>query len=49
MAFILNKKNLIHAYGPEKKTLIMDIKKTIKRISITAGLKVLGIKRINWI
>ena len=29
---VLNSKQLIHAYGPEKKVLIMPILKTIKRI-----------------
>ena len=47
VAVVLNNKKLIHAYGPMKKTLIMDIHQTIKRISKTADLKVIGIKRIN--
>ena len=42
----LSSKELIHAYGPMKKTVIMSIKKTIKRIEQTAKLKVIGIKRI---
>jgi hypothetical protein len=37
---------LIHAYGPIKKTIIMNIYKTIKKIENTANLKVIGIKRI---
>tara|TARA_B100001996_G_scaffold5165_1_gene4333 strand:- start:78 stop:818 length:741 start_codon:yes stop_codon:yes gene_type:complete len=46
VAVVLSKKNLIHAYGPMKKTVVMDIIKTIKRIKKTAKLKVLNIKRI---
>ena len=46
VAIILSKNKLIHAYGPLKKTLIMGINQTIKRIQKTAGLKVIGIKRI---
>ena len=29
IAYCLNKENLIHAYGPKKKVLIMNTKKTI--------------------
>ena len=46
VAVALSSKELIHAYGPMKKTVIMSIKKTIKRIEQTAKLRVLGIKRI---
>ena len=46
VAIVLSKKKLIHAYGPFKKTIIMDVNKTIKRIEKTANLKVIGIKRI---
>ena len=46
VAVALSKKKLIHAYGPMKKTIIMDIKKTIKLIKETAKLKVIFIKRI---
>ena len=42
----LSSKKLIHAYGPMKKTVIMDINQTIKRIERTAKLKVIGIKRL---
>ena len=42
----LSKKNLIHAYGPFKKTIVMPIKKTIDRIYKTANLKVIGVRRI---
>ena len=46
VAICLNKKRLIHAYGPKKKVLIMDIKKTIKLIDETAKLKVKKIIKI---
>ena len=45
MALALSKK-LIHAYGPMKKTVVMGISQTIKRISRTAKLKVIGIKKV---
>ena len=44
VAICLSKKKLIHAYGPKKKVVIMDIKKTINLIEKTAKLKVIGIK-----
>ena len=47
VAVVLSKKKLIHAYGPLKKTVIMDIKKTIKKIDKTAKLKLKLIKRIK--
>ena len=46
VAVALNNKKLIHAYGPMKKTVIMDINQTIKRIERTAKLKVIEIKRL---
>ena len=46
VALALSKKKLIHAYGPMKKTVVMGISQTIKRISRTAKLKVIGIKRL---
>ena len=46
VAIVISKKNLVHAYGPLKKVLIMPINKTINRIYKTANLKVLSIKRI---
>ena len=46
VALALSKKNLIHAYGPFKKVIIMSIKKTIDRIYNTAGLKVIGVRKI---
>ena len=47
VAIAISKKNLIHAYGPEKKAIIMPIKKTIDRIYKTANLKVIGIRRVS--
>jgi hypothetical protein len=46
VAVALNSKKLIHAYGPMKKTVVMGIDQTIKRINKTANLKVIGIKRL---
>ena len=46
VALALSKKKLIHAYGPMKKTVVMGINQTIKRIEKTAKLKVIGIKRL---
>lgn len=43
----LNKSKFIHAYGPRKKVLIMDIKKTIELISKTANLKIKKISNIE--
>ena len=43
VAICLNSKNLIHAYGPKKKVLIMPINKTIKLIEKTANLKVVKV------
>ena len=43
VAICLNEKELIHAYGPKKKVLIMPIKKTIKTIENTANLNVIKI------
>ncbi len=47
VAIILSKNELVHAYGPLKKVVIMPIKKTIDRIYRTASLKVTGIRRIS--
>ena len=44
VAICLSKKRLIHAYGPRKKVVIMDIKKTINLIQNTAKLDVIGVK-----
>ena len=46
VAVCINSKNLIHAYGPKKKVIIMPINKTIKIIEKTANLKVKKICRI---
>ena len=46
VAVALSNKKLIHAYGPMKKTVVMGINQTIKRIYQTAKLKVIGIKRL---
>ena len=46
VALALSNKKLIHAYGPMKKTVVMGINQTIKRIEKTAKLKVIGIKRL---
>ena len=40
VAICINSKELIHAYGPKKKVLIMPIKKTIRLIKDTANLEV---------
>jgi uncharacterized protein YgiM (DUF1202 family) len=47
VAVALSNKRLIHAYGPMKKTVIMGINQTIKRIERTANLKVIGVKRLK--
>ena len=46
VAIAISKKDLIHAYGPLKRTIIMPIKKTVDRIYKTANLKVTGIRRV---
>jgi len=46
VAVCIDSKKLIHAYGPEKKVIIMPIHKTIKRIEKTAKLKVKKVFRI---
>ena len=46
VAVCIDSKKLIHAYGPEKKVIIMPIHKTIKRIERTAKLKVKKVFRI---
>ena len=46
VAIAISKHNLIHAYGPLGKTIIMPIKKTIVRIYKTTKLKIIGIRRI---
>tara|TARA_Y100001970_G_scaffold246156_1_gene313829 strand:+ start:565 stop:1296 length:732 start_codon:yes stop_codon:yes gene_type:complete len=46
VAICIDKKKLIHAYGPRKKVLIMGIKETIELINKTAKLKIIKIIRI---
>jgi|TARA_B110000495_G_C22996282_1_gene587372 hypothetical protein len=46
VAVAVSNKNLIHAYGPAKKTVIMNIRKTIQKIQETTKLQVIKIKRI---
>ena len=46
VAICINSKKLIHAYGPKKKVIIMQINKAIKRIEKTANLKVKKVCRI---
>ncbi len=46
VAVCIDSKKLIHAYGPEKKVIIMPIHKTIKRIERTAKLKVKKVFKI---
>ena len=48
VAICLNSKQLIHAYGPEKKVIIMPIMETINRIQKTAKLKVKKVSRIKY-
>jgi len=47
VAIAVSKKDLIHAYGPLKSTIKMNIKKTIDKIYNTANLKVTGVRRIT--
>ena len=46
VALALSSKKLIHAYGPKKKTLTMNLSQTIKLIKQTANLKIISVKRI---
>ena len=47
VAASLSKRDLIHAYGPLKKTIRMPINATIDRIRKTAKLEVIGIRRFS--
>ena len=47
VAVAISRHNLIHAYGPLRKTIYMPIKKTTDEIYKTANLKVIGIRRIS--
>ena len=44
VAICLSNQKLIHAYGPRKKVLIMNILKTLNLIEKTAKLKIIGIR-----
>ena len=44
----LNSEKLIHAYGPERKVIIMPIIETINRIQKTANLNVKKVSRIKY-
>lgn len=46
VALIISNKKLIHAYGPLKKTVIMNTDQTIEQIKKTANLKIISIKKI---
>ena len=46
VALALSSKQLIHAYGPLKKTLVANIPQTIERIKKTANLDIVSVKRI---
>ena len=48
VAMCLNSKKLIHAYGPEKKVIIMPIIETINKIQRTAKLKIKKISKIEY-
>jgi len=48
VAMCLNSKQLIHAYGPEKKVVIMPIIETINRIQKNTKLKVKKISKIKY-
>ena len=48
VAVCINNQKLIHAYGPEKKVLIMNITETINRIKKTAKLIVKKISSIKY-
>ena len=47
VALALSKYQLIHAYGPLKKTVIMGIDRTLQRIENTANLKLKKVKRVK--
>jgi cell wall-associated NlpC family hydrolase len=48
VAICIDSKKLIHAYGPEKKVIIMLINKTLERIEKTANLIVKKISSIKY-
>ncbi|MDA9108265.1 C40 family peptidase [Candidatus Pelagibacter sp.] len=48
VAICINAKKLIHAYGPEKKVLIMNIAETINRIQRTAKLTIKKVSSFKY-
>jgi len=48
VAICISAKKLIHAYGPEKKVIIMSINKTVERIEKTANLIVKKVSSIKY-
>jgi hypothetical protein len=48
VAICIDTKKLIHAYGPEKKVIIMSINKTLERIEKTAKLIVKKVSSIKY-
>ena len=48
VAICIDEKKLIHAYGPEKKVIIMSINKTLVKINSTAKLKIKKISSIKY-
>ena len=48
VAICIDARKLIHAYGPEKKVIIMSINKTLERIKRTAKLEVKKISSIKY-
>ena len=48
VAICINPQKLIHAYGPEKKVLIMPITETIDRIEKTTKLIVKKVSSIKY-
>ena len=48
VAICIDDKKLIHAYGPEKKVIIMSINKTLVKINSTAKLKIKKISSITY-
>lgn len=49
VAYIIDKKSLIHAFGPKKKVVIMKTNKTIFEIKKNSKLNIKAIKKINVI
>ena len=48
VAICIDDKKLIHAYGPERKVIIMSINKTLERIERTAKLIIKKVSCINF-